>query len=131
MTILLLRIRGSLLLRIVLLTLKYICSKELVTKNRYDNRIIKELKNDPNAKPQTWINRLKLFLNIRAVRIEKERTVLEKQKIIIEQKDNELEKKEKQIVKRMLGKGLVFQFISEITGLSIEEIEQIKKSDEC
>jgi len=58
----------------------------------------------------------------------------------IEQKDSEMEKKEEQLekkdeqlyqmVKRMLEKGLDFQFIREITGLSIEKIEQIKKSIE-
>ncbi|NLL13535.1 MAG: hypothetical protein GX267_09035 [Fibrobacter sp.] len=64
---------------------------------------------------------------------------LEKRESIIEQKDTELEKKDERLVKteeqiyqmvrRMLGKGLDFQFISEITGLSREKIEKIQKTE--
>jgi|GEM_PF-735646 hypothetical protein len=71
---------------------------------------------------------------------------LEKRESIIEQKDTELVKKDEQLVKkderlvkteeqiyqmvrRMLENGLDFQLIRKITGLSIEKIEQIQKTD--
>ena len=61
---------------------------------------------------------------------------LDKKVSVIEQKDTELEKKNEQLVKtkeqmvkRMLENGLDFQLIRKITGLSIEKIEQIQKTD--
>jgi len=62
--------------------------------------------------------------------LKKERAELEKKESIIEQKDTEIEKKDEQLVKRMLEKGLDFQFIREITGLSEEKIKQLRKADE-
>jgi predicted transposase YdaD len=57
-----------------------------------------------------------------------ERIVAELRKEI-KQKNSELEKKDEQLVRRMLENGLDFQLIRKITGLSIEKIEQIQKTD--
>jgi len=76
--------------------------------------------------------RLKVEKELRK-EIEKKDAVLRLKNSELEKKDTELEKKEEQLyqmVKRMLEKGLDFQFIREITGLSIEKIEQIKESVE-
>jgi len=61
--------------------------------------------------------------------IKQKNSELEKKESIIEQMDTELEKKDEQLVRRMLENGLDFQLIRKITGLSMEKIEQIQKTD--
>lgn len=62
--------------------------------------------------------------------IKQKSTELEQKSADLEQKDNEIKQKEElmyQIIQRMLKKKIDLQSIREITGLSIERIELIKK----
>ena len=75
--------------------------------------------------------------------IEQKDTVIEQQDSMIEQKDNMIELKDKmiglkdtmikqkdtalyEIVQKMLRRNMSFQMIGEVTGLSYDEIRQIK-----
>jgi hypothetical protein len=59
---------------------------------------------------------------------DKNKRQLEKKDIELEKKDTELEKKDTELIRRMLKKHMSIRMIQEITGLSDEQIKQIRKN---
>lgn len=111
--------------------------KEIVSKEHSEGRgymetiadAFREEERLKREKAERIVTELRKEIKQKNSELKRDRTELVKKESIIKQMDTELEKKDEQLVRRMLENGLDFQLIRKITGLSIEKIEQIQKTD--